>query len=81
MTQQPAGSVSDVVPHSPLGASLLPLAVTGQWWRRLVLWRSAGWVARGWVALTTETVLATGQLPGGDGPRITFRLIWGAASA
>ncbi|MDN5751399.1 MAG: hypothetical protein L0H64_23350, partial [Pseudonocardia sp.] len=36
---------------------VLPLAVTGRWWRRLVLWRSAGWVALAALALTVEALV------------------------
>ncbi|HYZ38803.1 MAG TPA: hypothetical protein VE673_19160 [Pseudonocardiaceae bacterium] len=35
---------------------VLPLAVTGRWWRRLVLWRSAGWAAVAWLAISVEAL-------------------------
>lgn len=40
-------------------ALVLPLAVTGRWWRRLLLWPTMGWVVLTWLAATVEALVVS----------------------
>lgn len=35
---------------------MLPLVVVGRWWRRALLWRTAGWTATAWLAAMIEAM-------------------------